>query len=283
MDGYISLRFQIPDSLEEDLPELLGPWPILGTVVEPGSDGMQRVVTYTEARDSPAIAEMASMLNGVGATDLSVEEIAVHDWLARYREATLPFSIGRRWWIDPRPDTPSPAPPDRRRLVIEPRMAFGSGSHESTQLILEALERMDLVGLDVLDLGTGSGILALAADLSGAKRVIAIDIDPSATWVARQVLAQQEWDPSVTLVLGSISGVAASSFDLVLCNMISAHFLPMLADLRGALQEHGRVVFSGILLTEVEDVSMNLAAAGLIIEEQTVMGEWACLTAAVAS
>jgi ribosomal protein L11 methyltransferase len=158
-------------------------------------------------------------------------------------------------------------------------MAFGSGSHESTSLILSALETADLKGRSVLDVGTGSGILALAAELSGARRVIGVDIDAVAIHIARQIGDLQEWRPGVHYVVGSVGCAAGGVFDLVLCNMISAHFVPLLDALATALAPHGTLVLSGLLVEESGDVVAELQERGLVAGPAAVLNEWACLSA----
>src|ERR1700730_9722485 len=110
------------------------------------------------------------------------------DWVAVARSLLEPQCVGSRFFVVPewRDD---PTPPGRLRIVVNPGMAFGTGAHESTQLCLEALERELRPDMIVLDIGTGSGILAEAAGLLGAKRVIACDIDPIAVQLARQRLS----------------------------------------------------------------------------------------------
>jgi len=158
-------------------------------------------------------------------------------------------------------------------------MAFGSGSHESTRLILRALERADLTDRCVLDVGTGSGILALAAELSGARRVLGVDIDPIAVHIARQIGDLQEWRPGVHYVVGSAGCAAGGVFDLVLCNMIFAHSKPLLDSLAAALAPQGILVLSGLLVEEAGDVAAELPGWGLVAGPMAALNEWASLSA----
>ncbi len=129
----------------------------------------------------------------------------------------------------------------------------------------------------MLDVGTGSGILALAAQSLGADSVVALDIDEFAIWVALETARQQECPSRVTYVLGPVECLGGAEFDIVMCNMITSAFLPLVGQLRGLLAPAGVAVFSGLLASEVESVSGALTKAGFAITSSRVLGEWASL------
>ena len=162
-------------------------------------------------------------------------------------------------------------------MVIEPRTAFGSGSHESTQLILMELERLEVEGATILDLGTGSGILAIAAAGLGAKRIVALDIDADAIWVAHETADLQEQTTSIHFVLGSPDCVRAVGFDIVLCNMIFANMLPVFPQLRRLLAPDGVAVLSGLLVIDASDITETLRLHHLEVSGKRVCGEWTSL------
>jgi ribosomal protein L11 methyltransferase len=277
VSAFLSVRCSIPWTFEDELPALFAGVPILGTEI--GERHGERVdVTVYVSRTEPAREQaVASLLRSCGGDGIEVGSVADEDWLANYREIVQPFAVGETWWLDPHPDTPTPAPPGRRRLAVPPRTAFGSGSHESTRLILCALEETDLKGRRVLDVGTGSGILALAADASGASRVLGVDIDPVAIAVACEIRSLQEWRPGVRFVIGSAGCVVGGSFDMVLCNMISAHFKPLLDNMASAVAPGGQLVLSGLLVSEIEGVSVELGRRALGIDSIDSLGEWASI------
>lgn len=276
---YLSVRCCLPASMEDMLPLLIGQWPVLGTqIVETTA---QRIIAaiFLDPNHGEAAGSLGTLLGELGAEDVSVETVAAEDWLAGYRLSTRPFPIGNLWWIDPHPESPTEAPRGRHRLVVEPRMAFGSGSHESTKLVLAALETLDVVGADVLDVGTGSGILAVAAERLGAKIVVALDIDPDAVFVAR-LTAGQQMPPSTTrFFVGSVACLVGCDFDLVLCNMVASLFIPFLGELKLLLATGGLAILSGLLVSEMEAVVEALNHTGLSVCDSSTMGEWACLTA----
>ena len=278
VDAYLSLCCGLPPGVEEELPQLLQQSSVLGTEIG-DTDGEKTSVTiYFDWNQRETAEIVAEILAAQGADRIRIQSVAGEDWLAKYRESVQPFAVGSLWWIDPHPETPSPAPADRTPLSIEPRTAFGTGSHESSQLILRALEEMEVAGARVLDVGTGTGILALAADSLGARSVVALDIDPEAVWVARQTSRLQNWSPRVHYLLGPISCLGAAGFDIVVCNMISANFIPLLDDLKRLLASAGLLVLSGLLLVEAATVSDVLAGRGFELRSREVMGEWVSLT-----
>jgi ribosomal protein L11 methyltransferase len=157
-------------------------------------------------------------------------------------------------------------------------MAFGTGTHESTQAILLTLEDLEVSNRRVLDVGTGSGILALAAERMGAGWVVGLDNDEVAIRVAGETACQQDWESSVRFILGSMGCIGAVEFDIVLCNMISANLLPLAGDLRRTAGSDGIVVCSGLLASEIPMVTDVLDATGLRLVSKQQLGDWACLT-----
>ena len=278
MDAFLRVGCFIPQAVEEELPTLLHPFQILGVEVgEPrGRDVF--VAVYLPDAEGGRLAGLELLITSLGGEGFAVETVENQDWLAGYREAVQPFAVGEAWWVDPHPENPTAAPDGRQRLVMPPRTAFGSGSHESTRLILCALEAAGVRGARVLDVGTGSGILALASDVLGACLAVGIDIDPVAVRTADEIRDLQEWRSGVHFVIGSASCAAANSFDL-LCNMISASFLPLLGEMAAALTATGVLVISGLLVSEIDTVSSELRRRKLEPVASQTLGEWACLSA----
>lgn len=279
MDSYLSLRCSVPRHLEDELPELLAGVSILGTEVDgPSGEGLA-LSLYFERSEEGARHLAHELLEAHGGVGFVLGTLRAEDWLAAYREQVRAFAVGESWWIDPHPAAPAAAPKGRRRLVVPPRMAFGSGSHESTRLVLEAIETMALAGRSVLDVGTGSGILALAAERAGARLVIGLDTDATAVGVAREIARQQEWSAGVHFAVGSAGCVTTGAFAVVLCNMISEHFAPLLGTIERSLSVGGEVVLSGLLEVEIGDVTSMLAASSLTVRCRRTAGGWASLTA----
>lgn len=279
MTAYLELTCTWPQGRDEELNEILAGADVLGARLDDESAGGVAVTIYLHASLAADASRLAGRLEASGGRDASVSSVTAHDWLARYRETVRPFAVGETWWIDPHPENPTDAPSGRIRLDVEQRSAFGSGSHESTQLVLFDLEEADVHGRSVLDVGTGSGILALAAQAAGAGTVVAFDLDPEAVWIARSTIRRPGHNPPILLFAGPLAAVEARGFDIVLCNMISSQFEPLLPEIRRVVDPAGLVILSGLLTTEVDDVIAVVARAGLVVKSHRIAGEWSSVTA----
>jgi ribosomal protein L11 methyltransferase len=192
------------------------------------------------------------------------------DWIAEARSRLAPMCVGARFFLVPewRDD---PTPPGRMRIAVNPGMAFGTGAHETTQLCLEALERELKPGMTVLDVGTGSGILARAAALLGAGSVIASDIDPVAVELARQPFS----------FVGTVDAVRGASVDLAVANISPEAIIALAPQLMRVLRAEGVAIVSGFEAPEVAAVSAALEASGARVRSSPAKGSWNALIADV--
>ena len=190
------------------------------------------------------------------------ERVEERDWVAIAHARLEPMLVGARFFLVPvwRDD---PTPAGRMRIVVNPGMAFGTGAHETTQLCIEAMERHVRPGASVLDVGTGSGILSIAARMLGAARVAACDNDPEAVAVAREHVAA--W-------IGSVDAAAPDSADVLVMNIGPAAVIEMAADVKRCLRPGGVALVSGF---EGEDEAGVIAAypGGRLCEK----GSWRLL------
>ncbi len=207
---------------------------------------------------------------------LETSEVAEEDWANAWKAHYHPVRVGRRFlvrplWID--------VPPDNGRITLDldPGMAFGTGLHPTTQLCLEALEDLDLEGKRVLDLGTGSGILAIAAKKLGAATVLALDVDSVAVEAARENLAVNGLaggtGDGVTVGQGTLPLPSPRRFDLVLANIIARVIVDLASELASSLEPDGVLVASGIIDEREEEVAGALRAVGLSVETRR-RGDW---------
>ncbi len=204
----------------------------------------------------------------------AVEEQVVprEDWNARWRQYFKPIEITETLWVRP-PWEQLPPQAGGLEIVIQPQMGFGTGHHETTRLMLQWMMTLPLKGKSVLDVGTGSGILAILARKLGAGRVVAVDIDADAIDNARENL-ELNAITGVTLVVGDIQAVPQEPFDVILANIQ----LPVLQQLGEAfsrrLAPSGRVLVSGLLDRDAGKLIPVYASAGLTFVERRTLGEW---------
>ena len=277
MSDYLTVSCLLPATEEERLAQALERWPVLGCQVEDAGDKVN-VTVFLDHRRGADVATVLDGLRALGAVNLDSGRFAEQDWLTGYREGVTARPIGSRFWVDPHPQDPTPPPDGRIHLLVEPRQAFGSGSHESTQLVLLMLEEAAIAGCHVLDVGTGSGILALAADQLGAGWVAGFDIDLEAMFVAHQTVATQPRSSRVALLAGPIGALrAAPRFELILANLLPAQVRPLLGDLRALLSPAGTLLVSGLMADQKAAVEADLAAAGFVVTGGRSLGEWAGL------
>ncbi|KAF0221244.1 MAG: ribosomal protein L11 [Geobacteraceae bacterium] len=209
------------------------------------------------------------------------------DWANNWKRHFKPSRIGHKLVIKPTWEEFSPASGD---VVIEldPGQAFGTGTHATTKLCLESLERIfffehpfDKPGQrqpeTILDVGTGSGILSIAAVKFGATRVVAIDIDPGAVAVAQENLALNRIEGDVTVATLPLEEVAGS-FDIVLANILAEELVRLGPELVQRVRAGGILILSGILTEKEEFVMGGFAGYGLTLVETAREAEWSCLS-----
>lgn len=210
-----------------------------------------------------------------GARLESIETIRAADWLAEYRRQARPQEIGRRFLVDSREpgEAEIPIGSDRILLRIPARTAFGTGSHESTQLAIELMEELSIEGLRVLDVGTGTGILAFAALLLGADEVIGLDIDPAAALMALENCNLNQLRPG--LAGGTVDCIRpARRFDLALVNVLPERIRASLGSIVDHLPVGGEMVVSGLLVEQQVPYLQELSALGLVETRSCRSGEW---------
>ena len=283
-----SLRLTLfaPSAIEDDLVAELWSAGTCGVEVQPRPDSSIALLAYFLS-DSPPEEAAIDAWRRLGAEVSAYESVADQDWLATYRDLAVPLPVGRSLLIDPRePGLCEPvSEPGRITLTLPARAAFGTGSHETTRLVLQLLESLRDAGRlerrRVLDVGTGTGILAFAALLFGAASVDAFDVDPAASIQARDNSRRNKLFPRLFVgELGCLrprSSVGDEGYDLVLVNILPERFMHQAALLMPLLNRGGEMIVAGLLETERESIEARFTDLGVSVLDRRLEGEWAGL------
>jgi len=197
---------------------------------------------------------------------MSVQTIPAEDWNAQWESTLKPLRVSNRITIAPSWN-PSPPAPDTIDLTIDPKMSFGTGYHESTRLILRLAEEYVRPGSTFLDVGTGTGVLAIAAIRLGAHSAVAVDIDPWSFENALENIRLNGVETSVTVMRGSVHDVPESKFDIVAANIQRSVIEPALPELLRRLTE------------DREPITTSLQQQGLIPRRELCENEWIAVAA----
>jgi ribosomal protein L11 methyltransferase len=225
------------------------------------------------------LQDLSSRQPGIYIAPPTIKALNSEDWSSSWKVHFKPLRVGSRLLIIPTWEEAAPLPDDLV-LRIDPGMAFGTGGHETTRLCLELLEKsINAFGSappSLLDLGTGSGILAMAASLLGAGRILALDIDPDAVLVARENLALNGLAEKVecgTTPLESVTEI----FDIILANILAEELVRLAPWLASRLNPGGILVLSGILVEKEDLVRQGFGMQALDFVETTVASEWVAI------
>jgi ribosomal protein L11 methyltransferase len=240
--------------------------------------GVTRLVLYFNHRSN--LEEIENVVRSVFErserqhTPISRAVVEECDWTEEWKKSYRSFPIGDDFFVIPSWED-CECPDDRLPIRIDPGQAFGTGTHETTQLTMEALGRWIEPDQVVLDLGTGSGILAIACRLLGAKEVFACDIDPVAAQVARANTERNESD--ISIFCGSLDAMRTGSIRLVLCNLTADVIVGLFPEFIRVLEPHGIAILSGILGEQAEELRALVARHEFNIFEEITRGEWLAL------
>lgn len=200
--------------------------------------------------------------------------IADQDWLAEWKKGYEPIAVGQRLLICPSWKRDRAKEADRVVIEIDPGMAFGTGTHETTRGCLEMLEKY-WHGGSLLDVGTGTGILAIAAiKLVPGSRVIGFDVDPEAIEVARENAAINGVADEIEIEVNKLSSFHGQGFDVVLANLTADALIPLAPEFPLVMKPQGALIVSGVLREQENDARSALEARDFTVIETKPDGEW---------
>lgn len=266
--GALSASIEDADAgTPEETPQFGEP----GSVTTPGWTRSRVVALLTPDTDLPALLADCAASAGLPATpSYTRETIAEQNWVQLTQSQFEPIRVSERLWIVPSwhaaPD------PDALVLVLDPGMAFGTGSHPTTRLCLEWIERTVAPGVSVLDYGCGSGILAIAAAKLGAGEVLGVDIDPQAVTAARN-------NADINAVSARFADSAISlegSFDVVVANILANPLKALAPAICSHVRPGGALALSGILVEQAEEL-ITLYAPYIQLAVADTREGWVCL------
>lgn len=242
-----------------------------GSVTTPGWDRSRVIALLESGTDVDELLEACGPLAGLERTPAyALEEVEEQNWVQLTQSQFDPIRISGRLWIVPSWHT---APdPEAIVLVLDPGMAFGTGSHPTTRLCLEWLERSVTPGVSLLDYGCGSGILAIAAARLGAHDVLGVDIDPQAVGAAKSNAERNEVSARFADSAGEIKG----QFDIVVANILSNPLKALAPAICSHVRPGGRLALSGILAEQTDELIAAYAPWIPLAVADTREG-WVCL------
>ena len=248
--------------------------------------GISRVKLYV-TDDDDGQAQLKGYLKGIDLPYTSVP-LREYDWAHSWQKYYRPLAIGKRLFIVPEweRDT-AEIPAGAVRLLMNPGLTFGTGSHASTQLCLEGIERYLVPSGRVVDLGCGSGILSIAALALGAKTVVGVDIDPKAVDVAYENAALNSFGKDRCRYLAGnvlndpalVAELSRTPAGLVLANIVADVIIPLAPMVPGLLAEDGTFLCSGVIAQRGDEVAAALEGAGLTVVDRMEKNGWIALAA----
>jgi ribosomal protein L11 methyltransferase len=241
--------------------------------------GLTRLVLYFGPRSNleDIESQVRTVFSRAGRQSPAISQAVVEecDWTEEWKKSYTSFPIGDDFFVIPSWENPV-CPHDRLPIRIDPGQAFGTGTHETTQLTVEALERWIEPQYVVLDVGTGSGILAIASRLLGAKKVFACDIDPIAAQVARANIERNDED-NIWTFCGSLDAITNDSVHLLLGNLTADLIISLFPEFDRILKQQAIAILSGILHDQAEEIRELIAGSRFAIHEELTRGEWLAL------
>ena len=235
----------------------------------------------TETIDSikQEITDLATFDIDIGHNQVTTSEVDEEDWATAWKKYYHPVKISETFTIVPTWEDYERVSSDELIIELDPGMAFGTGTHPTTVMCIQALERTVQKGDDVVDVGTGSGVLSIAAALLGAKNVTALDLDEVAVESAKQNVELNHVSEIVDVIKGDLLHGVESQADVVVANILAEVIIRFTDDAARIVKRGGYFITSGIIQQKKQEVKDAILSAGFSIEETLVMEDWVAFIA----
>ena len=289
--GFADLVVEDQGQFESFLDENRAYWDYIDEQLQQQLQGLCQIMLYLEQDDTPALQSLEQLLQqlrsrDLGKLDMQVTLIEETNWEESWKDSYPPQQVGEKlvvlpYWLA---DTHTQG---RLPVILDPGLTFGTGAHPSTQMVMEFMEQLQLEGKDCLDLGSGSGILSIAALRLGARSAIGVDIDPKAEDIARENAAYNHFAaPEFTALTGNVTAdkklmerLAKDHYDLVLVNIVADVIIGLAPVLPRFLSPDSVLLCSGILDVRLDEVCKALEQAGMTVEQIRSKEDWRSLRA----
>jgi ribosomal protein L11 methyltransferase len=215
----------------------------------------------------------------IGKNKITISEVNEEEWATAWKKYYNPVKISEKFTIVPTWEVYEPVSSDELIIELDPGMAFGTGTHPTTVMCIQALEKYVKPGDKVIDVGTGSGILSIAAAMLGAKSVRALDLDPVAVDSAKLNVKLNKVQHIVTVSQNNLLDHIDERANVIVANILAEIILRFVDDAYRLLEKDGYFITSGIIQAKKQEVKDGLTAAGFVIEETLVMEDWVAFIA----
>ena len=283
--GFSDLVLEDETEFEAFLDQNREYWDYIDEELQQQLRGLSRIKLYLEDTDAAGREKLEAPTARLGLS-LTAAPLPEVDYEESWKDSYPPQSVGEKllvlpyWLADA--DTEGRLP-----VILDPGLTFGTGAHPSTRMVMEAMEERIKPGAACLDLGSGSGILSIAALRLGAARAVGVDIDPKAESIARENAAYNGFAaPEFTALTGNVTAdealmerLSEDRWDVVLVNIVADVIIGLAPVLPRFLGEHTELICSGILDSRLPDVLAALTAAGLTVTGVRKKEDWRCVTA----
>ncbi|MGE7905427.1 50S ribosomal protein L11 methyltransferase [Peribacillus sp. NPDC094092] len=215
----------------------------------------------------------------LGKNIVSISEVNEEEWATAWKKYYNPVKISERFTIVPTWEDYTPVSSDELIIELDPGMAFGTGTHPTTVMCIQALERTVQPGDLVVDVGTGSGVLSIAAALLEAKRIQSLDLDEVAVESAKQNVELNNVQDKVSVSQGNLLDGVNEQADIVVANILAEVIMRFTDDVAKVVKPGGYFIASGIIQTKKQDVKDAIIASGFTVEETILMEDWVAIIA----